>query len=204
MPEIREPCPICAQELNAEACRNNLCTGKAGPLFLDGIEAITLYQDPLNRVVRRYKYEDKTGWALIFARLLMGYLNQYWSPNRVDLIIANPSGPKRDHTTRVIHEAAQTDLDHLWPFDLPPDLTITKTAETTKSAGQDFAGKEKAAKEHAQALQLHHPNRIRGKRVVVYDDICTTGLQLNCVAGRLRKWGATSVTGIVLARQPWS
>lgn len=204
MPDIRDPCPICAQELNGESCRNNLCIGFAGTVFLEGIEAITLHQTPLNLVVSRYKYQGKTGWALIFARLLMGYINRHWSPNRVDLIIANPPGPGSDHTTRVIHEAAQADLDNLWPFDIPPDLAVIKAIETSRSAGQNFAGKKKAAKEHAQALQLRHPSRIRGKRLVVYDDICTTGLQLNYVAQRLREWGAASVHGIVLARQPWS
>ena len=51
---------------------------------------------------------------------------------------------------------------------------------------------------------LRHPDRIDGSRVIVYDDTCTTGLQLNEVARRLRGWGAVSVHGIVLARQPWS
>ena len=50
---------------------------------------------------------------------------------------------------------------------------------------------------------LRHPDRIDGSRVIVYGDICTTGLQLNEVARRLREWGAVSVHGVVLARQPW-
>ena len=106
-------------------------------------------------------------------------------------------------TTRVLQVSAWADLDDRWPFDLPPDTAIFKTEETPRSAGQNFAGKREAAREHAQALQLRHPDRIDGVRVVIYDDICTTGLQLNRVAQRLREWGAASVHGIVLARQPW-
>ena len=201
--EIRDPCPICAQELRGEPCRNRLCTGDAGPRYVDGIEAITLHQAPLDRVVSRYKYQGKIGWAIIFARLLTGHLNLEWSPDDVDLIIANPPGPSRDHTTRVLQIAAWADLDDRWPFDVPPDTTIIKGSDTPRSAGQTFAGKKEAAREHARALQLRHPDHIDGMRVVVYDDICTTGLQLNRVAQRLREWGAASVHGIVLARQPW-
>ena len=201
--EIREPCPLCAQELRGEPCRNRLCTGDAGPRYIDGIEAITLHQPPLDSVVHRYKYQGKTGWAIIFARLLTGHLNLKWSPDEVDLIVANPPGPSRDHTTRVLQVAAWADLDDRWPFDLPPDTAIIKTEETPRSAGQNFSGKREAAREHAQALQLRHPDRIDGMRVVIYDDICTTGLQINRVVQRLRQWGAASVHAIVLARQPW-
>lgn len=64
--------------------------------------------------------------------------------------------------------------------------------------------KKQAAIEHAEALVLKHPERIAGKSVVVYDDICTTCHQLNEIARRLKEeWYATKVYGIVLARHPW-
>ena len=45
---------------------------------------------------------------------------------------------------------------------------------------------------------------IAGKRIIFYGDICTTGLQLNVVAKRLRQdWGAVSVVGVYLARHAW-
>ncbi len=76
--------------------------------------------------------------------------------------------------------------------------------ETAQSAGQNFDVKRGAAAEHASALRLQHSERIAGKRIILYDDICTTGLQLNAVARRLcEDWGAISVVGVVLARQPW-
>jgi predicted amidophosphoribosyltransferase len=40
--------------------------------------------------------------------------------------------------------------------------------------------------------------------VLVYDDICTTGGQLDAVAGCLHdQGGAARVEGVVLARAPW-
>ena len=200
---ITDPCPVCAQERQGEDCRNKLCTGEAGERYINRIEAMTLYQAPLDEVIKRYKYRNKSGWAIIFARLLIGHLNLQWSIRGIDLILANPPGPSRDHTTRVLQDAALADLDRCWPFDLPPDTAIIKAVETSRSAGKTFSGKQEAAREHALALQLRHPDRIHGRRIMVYDDICTTGLQLNAVAKRLREWGAASVHGVVLARQPW-
>ena len=161
--------------------------------------------------MHRYKCQGKHGWGRIFARLLLGHLEKNSSPEEIDIIIANPPNPKkdhtspdRDHTTRVIRLAAAIDLEGRWPFDSDQDPAITKRTPTEQSARQALKAKEEAAKEHAEALKLNHPDRIKGKRVVVYDDICTTGYQLNEVARRLKKeWGAIKVYGIVLGRQPW-
>ena len=211
LPEIKDPCPICSQELDGKPCRNQLCQEPPDNRPIDSISAITLHKDPLDITVRRYKYEGKYGWGRIFARLLFGHLEMNWSPDEVDIIIANPPNPKkdhtspdRDHTTRVIRLAAANDYRSRWPFDSDQDLAITKQKPTEQSAGQKLEGKKRAAKEHVEALELNHPDRIKGKRVVVYDDICTTGYQLNEVARRLKEeWDATKVYGIVLARQPW-
>ena len=200
---IADPCPICAQERASGQCHNWLCNDKAGPLHIAGIRAITLHRDPLDRVLARYKYEGKVGWAMIFARLLVGHLASTWDPDEVDLIIANPPNPGREHTTRVIEYADVTDTSSDWRFDDAADPAITKTIQTDKSAGRNFDGKRAAARQHANALELRHPHRISDQRIIVYDDVCTTGLQLNEVARRLREWGALSVHGVVLGRQPW-
>ena len=201
---ITDPCPICSQERSGRPCRNRLCTGDEGSRFIDRIEAITLYVEPLTRVVRRYKYQDKHGWAQIFARLLLGHLHTHWEREDIDLIVANPSGPGRNHTSRVLKSAQIQDLLARWPFDDTSDPSFDKVETTTQSAGRNLSEKRRAARQHAESLRLAHPEQIENKRIVVYDDICTTGLQLNAVARQLRQWGAESVSGIVLARQPWS
>ena len=201
---IADPCPICAQERRGKSCRNWLCVADPDDRYIDGIEAITLHQAPLEGVVKRYKYLDQAGWAVIFARLLVGHLELGWSTRPVDLIVANPPSPSRDHITRVLQLAALADITRSWPFDLPSDPAIIKNTDTPQSAGQNFVGKRDAARAHGQALEIRHPERVDGKRIIIYDDICTTGLQLNEVARRLREWGAASVHGVVLARQPWT
>lgn len=201
---ITDPCPICSQERAGQQCRNRLCTDSEDNRFIKRIEAITLFVDPLTQVVRKYKYGNKTGWAQIFARLLLGHLESRWLFEDVDLIVSNPSGPNRDHTGRVLKSAWFQDVLDEWPFDDPDDPAFDKPKDTPQSANRTLKEKHSAATQHADALRLLHPERIEGQQIVVYDDVCTTGLQLNAVAQRLRQWGAESVTGIVLARQPWA
>ena len=103
----------------------------------------------------------------------------------------------------VLAHASHYDMHNRWPFDPANDPAITKKASTPRSAGRSFDAKQNAAESHAAAIEFRLPGRIRSKRIMVYDDICTTGLQLNAVARQLRRWGAVSVHGVVLARQPW-
>ena len=201
---IQNPCPTCSQEIGQGKCFNRLCTGSAGRRHIERIEAIALHTDPLDRVIKGYKYLGGTGWALIFARLLIGHLNNRWRVSDVDLIIANPGHAGRQHNAEVLRLAALQDFHDRWPFDHPDSPALAKDEETAQSAGKTFDQKKGAAAEHAAALRLQHPERIAGKRIILYDDICTTGLQLNAVSRRLREdWGAVSVVGVVLARHPW-
>lgn len=160
-------------------------------------------REPLYGVLRRYKDGAETSWGIILARILIGDLETRRKPSGADIIIANPSNPGREHIELVFRKAAEFYSGNRWNFDSAGDPAITKNRETRKSAKQPLAAKKEAAKEHACALALEHPERIEGKRVVVYDDICTTGHQLNEVARRLKEWGAIKVYGIVLARHPW-
>lgn len=174
-------------------------------MYIEGIEAITFHSGPLSDVIGRLKYQGKTGWATIFARLLVGHLTSKWNAGDIGRIIANPaSNPERDHTARVLAAAVWHDPLKTWPFDPQHDPTIRKTGATQSSAGKDLSGKRAVAEQHGNFLQLVYPGRVLGKRIVVFDDVCTTGLQLNQVVRRLREWGATSVHGIVLGREPWS
>ena len=208
-PAIINPCPLCSQEESADYCANYLCQNDEQRHF-GNIYAITMHEGKLQEKLKLFKEHGKTGWGIIFARMLIGYLetHQNPNPNTVDIIIANPSNPGREHIDIVFRRAAEFYSGNRWKFDSAEDPAITKEQETARSRttlSQDKRRekKEQAAKEHAEALELKHPDRIAGKRVVVYDDICTTGHQLNEVARRLKKWGAIKVYGIVLARHPW-
>ena len=79
---------------------------------------------------------------MIFARLLIGHLYETWDPADVDLIIANPPSPGRNHTTLVVGHAATYDAADDWPFDDTHDPAIIKTTDTAQSAGRDLAGKQ--------------------------------------------------------------
>jgi predicted amidophosphoribosyltransferase len=81
---------------------------------------------------------------------------------------------------------------------------IVKTRPTLKSADAQAWAKRVTGAELRGALVIPDPGRTTGRFIVVYDDICTTGTQLDAVAAcLLDDGGASRVEGLVLARAPW-
>ncbi len=126
-----------------------------------------------------------------------------------DLVVANPTfaasgSATLGHTERVIAAAAKEDVLREWLFDVTDPPSIVKTRATEKSTRNVASVKRAAVAELRQALTIPNRSRVEGRRILVYDDVCTTGSQLNALAECLIEDGhAMTVEGIVLARAPW-
>lgn len=162
---------------------------------------------PLRRAIDRYKVDGKRGWAAIFGRVLLGYLQAKRGVfGGYDLIIPSPTyvgdgGRIFDHTGLVIERAAEEDDDE-WPFALG---VLEKVAATTAFRGKTWRRRYEISEDELRpALKIPRPKLVRDKRVLVYDDVYTEGLTLRTVARCLREAGATEVSEVVLARQPYS
>jgi predicted amidophosphoribosyltransferase len=160
---------------------------------------------PLRRAIGAYKYGGKWGWGGIFARVLVGYLSGMESVFReYDQIIPMPTytgeGGRRFDHTRYVVERAQIEGPG-WPWRLG---LIEKTAWTPPLAAADsFQARAQIAETQMRsALRVVDPEHV-GDRVLVFDDVFTGGLTLREVAYKLKDAGATRVSGIVLARQPF-
>jgi predicted amidophosphoribosyltransferase len=204
-------CPVCAQHLADDGrCPNELCRHPARRI--GRIRAIGYQTGPLRRAIHRYKYGGMQSWSVPLGRLLLGWLEQNMTADPPGLIVVNPgyagadarNGQAAGHTEAVLRAAAAADAAHRWPFDTATPAAIVKTRPTLKSADAQAWSKRVTAMELRDALAVPDPRRTAGQFILVYDDICTTGGQLDAVAGRLLdEGGAARVEGIVLARAPW-
>jgi predicted amidophosphoribosyltransferase len=200
-------CYICERRLPVSGkCRNPLCGRSEEERGWDWIWAISMRTGPLKRAIDAYKYHGKWGWARIFGRVLVGYLqDQEEVFGDYDLIIPMPTyvgkgGRDRDHNAEVIEWAIVE--DDSWP--VRTDV-MAKTRATRRLAElRRFADRAAVAeREIGPALAINKPRVVRGASVLVFDDVFTGGLTLREVAHKLRGAGAEQVSGIVLARQPY-
>jgi predicted amidophosphoribosyltransferase len=200
-------CELCELALKGDGeCGNPLCKRSEEERFFRWVWAISMRTGALRRAIDRYKVDGKTAWALIFGRVLLGYLNAHAAVfERYDLIVPSPTfvgegGRGFDHTGMVI-EWAQAEDDGTWPF---MTGVIEKTVATTPFRGRSWQRRREIAEtELRQALAVPDPDLVAGKRMLVYDDVYTEGLTLREVARALRSAGAIEVSEIVLARQPF-
>lgn len=201
-------CPVCDQEVvSGRPCSNWLC--RQPTRHVGRIGAIAVHTGLLRDKILSLKYEGRTGWAIIFGRLLFGYLERTVDPDAEVLVVANPTyrGPGSravvHHTELVVESAEKEDLLGDWDWDVGTPRLLAKTGPSPSSASGGLAPKREAAAALAKVLALSDPKAVVDRHVIVYDDVCTTGLQLDAVAGFLLENGASSVDGVVLARAPW-
>jgi len=165
----------------------------------------------MQRAISRYKYESKAGWRVIFGRILVGYLNEHSDEfEAYDAITPSPTytgeHAERDFDhTRMIIEAAEIEEPIAWPFEY--DLVV-KEARTERFATQGSVKPWKERKDIAEgplraALRVPEPDRVAGRRILVFDDVFTEGFTIREVSKALIEQGAAEVSEIVLARQPF-
>lgn len=205
-------CDVCGLPLDLDVyCGNPLCN--SNDRWFVRNYAIAMRSGVLEAAINAYKYDDRQGWAIIFGRVLAGYLDEEAVTfRRFDLIVSSPTfvgegGRSFDHTRLVLQRAAaELPPPGSWPFDLQMPPAIVKTAATPGMVKQKgFKDRRAIAEGELRiSLQVSDPNRTRGKAILVYDDVFTDGLTLREVARALRSvGGASSVSGITLCRQPF-
>lgn len=198
-------CVVCAQRLDpAGSCPNELC--RSPRRRIDRIHAIGYQTGSMRRAIYDYKFRGTRDLAGVFARILLSWLAEHCAIQPPGLIVVNPSyvgpgGQRFAHTEAVLAAAAQADQDDRWPFE---PTAIIKTGSTLRSADAQAWSKRASGNELRDLLSVPDPARTSGRFVLVYDDICTTGSQLDAVAGcLLDQGGAARVEGVVLARALW-
>jgi predicted amidophosphoribosyltransferase len=201
-------CPTCSQRLRPPGgCPNELCrsTGRR----ISKIHAIGYQAGPLRQVINAYKYHGTRSWSVVLGRLLLAWLEETMATDPPGLIVANPGfvgpgGQEFAHAEAVLAAAADADRSQRWPFDTSSPAAIIKTRATLKSADAQAWSKRATGYELRTALKMPDPSRTAGKLILIYDDVCTTGTQLNAVADCLLGEGhAARVEGVVLARAAW-
>ena len=207
-------CPACSQLLTDRGrCPNELC--RTPRRRIGRIRAIGYQEGALRRVIRSYKYDGTRSWSVVLGRLLLAWLDQNMAADPPGLIVANPTFTGAGshsgsglapfaHTEAVLRAAAAADVAGGWSFDTATPAAIVKTRPTLRSADGQAWSKRASGTELRHALRVPDRGRVAARFVLIYDDVCTTGTQLDAVATcLLDEGGAARVEGVVLARAPW-
>ena len=207
----RGHCRTCDQRLPPSGeCSNYWCRRPLEDRYFSYIYAIAMRSGSLEAAINLYKYGNRTGWASIFARVLVGYLDE--APDAFlpwDAIIPSPTfvgpGARRswDHIGLILDRASVESAGR-WPIVSGTGGVVEKTADTPSLVGKGLAERRDIAKTVLRrCLRVPDVARVANKNILVFDDVFTDGSTMREVAKALLEAGTTTVAGIVLARQPW-
>jgi predicted amidophosphoribosyltransferase len=152
LPPPEQRCATCDRPFSAgeSTCRNPLCNWDRR--FFKWNFSIAMRSGILERALNAYKYDGRRGWAVIFGRILAGFLQQEdWLRDSFDLITASPTfvgdgGRSFDHTGLVLKNAAEELAPNgSWSFDDPDNPVIVKATPTESFVGKNYAQRREIA-----------------------------------------------------------
>ncbi len=202
IPRIEGPrCAVCGVPFSSEAAVSHSPTHRCGPCrdtppaFTQAVAA-GRYEGPLADAIRRCKYHRQVDLIAVLAELLHGAVD---SLPPVDAVVPVPLHVRRlrhrqfNQSLRLAAEVARRLNRPLWP-----DI-LRRTRGTAPQTTLDRAHRQANVR---RAFTVRHPHRVVGQRLLLVDDVYTTGATVNECAKTLRAEEAADVYVVTVARLP--
>ena len=196
--EERGLCETCLKNLNPlklepseEKIRIPLSNAKEG-------WAIFRYEGLVKDLLHKVKFERRRELLRIFYPQIAYFLSRRAEFTSYDCIIPVPLDPQR----RLEREFNQSDLIAQQVHRLLgiPHLLKRTIRKRHSMLPQSLLGREARRMNVGHAFRVLHPQNIRGRSILLVDDIFTTGATIEEVSKILRAAGAARVGYLTLAR----
>lgn len=182
-------CPACENAIHRTACGG----ARTGTQFSVCVSPL-YYQDAVRDAVIHLKFHGMTSGIPLFGRWMADCVQEHLA-DCYDLITWTPVSRKRLRRrgydqARLLAKAATQCLKK------PLVSTLVKRVHTPAQSGISDPAQRA---ENVRDVYTVVPDTVKGKRVLLIDDVITTGATLESAAAALRKAGAVSVVCCTLA-----
>jgi ComF family protein len=199
-------CTCCGVPLRSRQDQNHLCGDCiAHPKKFRMARAAMVFDQQLMAVIHRFKYAAKIQLARPLGGLMLSVFMHLWEGEKVDLLLPVPLHPKKFRNrgfnqsyflVRSWKAAADAMRITLPDIAVHPNVLI-RTKATVPQTG---LGRRQRSKNVKDVFSLRFPEKVYGKKLLVVDDVYTTGATVNECARTLLKFGAERVDVLTLAR----
>lgn len=193
----RRRCPTCARVLADTLAHCGACLTRPPPL--DGCIAAVDYGWPWAGIVGRFKFRAQPGWAGTLAGLMRAAPGASDAIGQADWVLPIPLSRQRLRQrgyNQVLQLARHLGAETRLRADL-----LLRLQDTAAQSGLARAQRLRNLR-GAFALEPLAAQAVAGRRVLLVDDVMTTGATLHAAALVLRAAGAAHIAALVLARTP--
>jgi ComF family protein len=192
LPVIIPPlCPRCGRPVSPGAA----CPGCiAENSDVNGIRAPFLFNGVIRSAIHELKYRNLRAVVPLLAGFLYDYLLE--NPLPGDILVPVPVHPRRERE-RGYNQASLLchELSRCNGMPVIDDCLIKRTYTPPQAKTSTEADRL----ENVAGTFSCVDDRLRGRRIILLDDVSTSGATLNACAGALKSSGAVTVWGLVLA-----
>ena len=159
--------------------------------------AAGIYDNTLKAAIHALKFKDQVILARPLGRLLLDTFRRYWAAGEIDVVAPVPLHRQR-FRQRGFNQAYL--LVKRWA--LPPETTVIRDllVRTRATALQTGLDRRQRRINIRNAFSLNHTGQSTGKRVLLVDDVLTTGATVDACSDALMQDGAERVDVLTLAR----
>lgn len=193
-------CPRCALRVHtgsAAALHCTDCQWREGGLT--SCAAVVSYEYPWSTLLARYKYGEALGFAPLMVQMARKRSSVLDLVQQADLILGMPLTPERikERGYNQAHEWAKR-LDSL----KTRSDVLLRFGHLSAQAGLGRSARQQRLSTLMGSFQVdpYRQHWVKQCRVLLIDDVQTTGATLHAAAAALRRAGAQEVYGLVFAR----
>jgi ComF family protein len=204
---VRSPfCTSCGRPFESSQGVDHTCEKCRGNSFdFTMARSAGIYRGAFKALICAYKYQYRLELAAPLSRILWPVLHQHWEARQIDCIMPVPLHRRRlrergfNQAEFMIRPWFANRRAQGWISKRPRLSTnnLVRQRHTLPQAGLD---RSQRMANLSHAFKLADPEGVRGCRVLLVDDVLTTGATVNACARVLQKAGAASVEVLTLAR----
>ncbi len=161
-----------------------------------GARSFGYYTAELSKLIQEFKFHGRRNLVDLLAPLLAGTFFDHWVPEDFDLIVAVPLHQKRKRQ-RGYNQSELLARSLSRRIAIPCQQALMRIRSTLPQVGLTDSQRQENVR---NAFRCHNPESISQRRILLIDDVMTTGATVASAAQALIDGGALRISVLTVAR----
>jgi len=192
-------CACCGLPLHGPGYESGqLCGGcTLEPPPFSSARSFGYYTTELSHIVQALKFQGRRNIADLLGPLMASVFLESWNRDQIDMLVPIPLHPRRRRERGFNQSALLARSIARWIAIPVCDGVLTRVRHTAPQVGLTDVERTRNLKD---AFRCSGPAKVRGKRILLIDDVMTTGATAASAASVLSQAGAQRVSVLTAAR----